>query len=334
MTTTSREVHLVSRPDGLPTAENFTIVERSIDPPAEGEVLVQNLYMSVDPAMRPPLTNGQTKLNEVMSGGAIGRVVASRNNKLPEGTLVQNRNGFREYFLSHGDGLQTVVTDGESLTTHLHILGGTGLTAYGGLLVTGALKDGENVFVSAAAGAVGSVAAQIAKIKQCRVAGSCGSDDKVDFLVNELGLDYAFNYKTSSIARELHIGLPDGIDVYFENVGGAHLDAAVGQMRPLGRIPVCGMISAYNNKGARSEGVTTLANMIYNRVTMRGFVVYEFNDIRDKFLADMREWIAAGKMKYRETIMEGIDQAPAALIGLLQGENTGKMLVRLADEAA
>jgi hypothetical protein len=152
----------------------------------------------------------------------------------------------------------------------------------------------------------------------------------VDYLKNVLGLDHAFNYKTSSIARELHIGLPDGIDVYFENVGGAHLDAAVGQMRPLGRIPVCGMISAYNNKGARSEGVTTLANMIYNRVTMRGFVVYEFNHMRDQFLSDMRKWMAAGAMKYEETIMDGIEQAPAALIGLLQGQNTGKMLVKLA----
>ena len=182
------------------------------------------------------------------------------------------------------------------------------------------------------AGAVGSVVGQIAKIKNCRVAGSCGSDEKVEYLKNELGFDYAFNYKTSSIAKELHIGLPDGIDVYFENVGGAHLDAACGQMRPLGRIPVCGMISAYNNKGARSEGVTTLSNMIYNRVTMKGFVVYEFAHMRDQFLSDMRQWISEGKMKYRETIMHGIEQAPDALIGLLHGENTGKMLVQLADD--
>lgn len=332
MTVVSREVHLASRPDGLPVPENFALVERELADPADGEVLVQNLYMSVDPAMRPPLTNGQTKLDEVMGGGAIGRVIASRNPDFAEGCYVQSRNGFREYFLSPGEGLQVVEVESEPLTTHLHILGGTGLTAYGGLLVTGELKDGENVFVSAAAGAVGSVAAQIAKIRNCRVAGSCGSDDKVAYLKDELHLDHAFNYKTTSIARELHVGLPEGIDVYFENVGGAHLDAAVGQMRLLGRIPVCGMISAYNNKGARSEGVTTLANMIYNRVTMRGFVVYEFNHLRDQFLADMRQWMGQGKMKYQETILEGIDQAPHALIGLLQGENLGKMLVRLAPE--
>ena len=192
------------------------------------------------------------------------------------------------------------------------------------------LKEGDNVFVSAAAGAVGSVVGQIAKIKNCRVVGSCGSDEKVRHLIDELGFDDAFNYKTSSISKELHRSLPEGIDVYFENVGGAHLDAACGQMRPLGRIPVCGMISAYNNKGARSEGVTTLSNMIYNRVMMRGFVVYEFEHMREEFLSDMRGWLKAGKLKYQETILEGIEQAPAALIGLLQGQNTGKMLVQLA----
>jgi NADPH-dependent curcumin reductase CurA len=326
----SREIHLVSRPDGLPVADNFKLVERSLSP-ADHDIVVQNLYMSVDPAMRPPLSNGQTKLDEVMSGGAVGKVIHSANREFPVGALVIHRSGFREYHGTDGRDLRAITTDGEAISTHLHILGGTGLTAYGGLLVTGQLKDGENVFVSAAAGAVGSVVCQIAKIRGCRVVGSCGSDDKVKYLLNELGVDHAFNYKTGSIARELKRGLPDGIDVYFENVGGAHLDAACGQMRPLGRIPLCGMISAYNNKGARSEGVTTLSNMIYNRVTMKGFVVYEFNDMRDQFLRDMRMWMKEGRMKYEETIMEGIENAPAALIGLLEGRNTGKMLVRLAD---
>ena len=326
---TSREVHLVSRPDGLPSPDNFELVERSVSPGAN-DVVVRNVYMSVDPAMRPPLSNGQAKLGEVLSGGAIGQVEASGHEDFQAGDYVLHRAGFREVHVSDGSDLQKIETRGEPLTTHLHVLGMTGLTAWGGLLVTGALKDGENVFVSAAAGAVGSVAAQIAKIKGCRVVGSCGSDAKVAYLKEELGLDHAFNYKTSSIAKELHIGLPDGIDVYFENVGGAHLDAACGQMRPLGRIPVCGMISAYNNKGARSEGVTTLSNMIYNRVTMRGFVVYEFFEMREQFLADMRGWLADGRMKYSETIREGIDHAADALISLLQGENTGKMLVQLS----
>jgi NADPH-dependent curcumin reductase CurA len=327
----SREIHLTSRPEGLPVTANFKLVERTLSP-ADTDIVIQNILMSVDPAMRPALSNNQTKLDEAMPGGAIGRVISSTSGDYPEGAYVLHRSGFREYHLSDGKDLSLIKPEGEPISTHLHILGGTGLTAYGGLLVTGSLQDDENVFVSAAAGAVGSVVCQIAKIHGCRVAGSCGSDDKVDYLLNELGIDYAFNYKTSSIAKELHVGLPDGIDVYFENVGGAHLDAACGQMRPLGRIPVCGMISAYNNKGARSEGVTTLSNMIYNRVTMKGFVVYEFNHLREQFLADMRNWMQAGKMQYRETIMDGIENAPAALIGLLQGQNTGKMLVRLADE--
>lgn len=328
----SREVHLISRPEGLPLPENFTLVEETVPPPQAGEVLVKNIYMSVDPAMRPPMTNGQTELNSVMGASAIGKVLESNTDRFEEGSYVQHRRGFREYFVTDGSDLQLVQTEGEAVSTHLHILGGTGLTAYGGLLVTGQLKEGENVFVSAAAGAVGSIVGQIAKIKNCRVVGSCGSDEKVAYLLDELGFDYAFNYKTTSIRKELHIGLPEGIDVYFENVGGEHLDAAVGQMRPLGRIPVCGMISAYHSKGVRSEGVTSLSNMVYNRVTMRGFVATEFFDIRAQFLSDMRKWMAEGKLKYQETILEGIERAPDALIGLFTGLNTGKMLVRLAED--
>ncbi|MBT3897406.1 MAG: NADP-dependent oxidoreductase, partial [Gammaproteobacteria bacterium] len=311
----SKEIHLVKRPEGMPVNSDFAMVEATLNAPADGEVLVRNIYMSVDPAMRPAMTNGQTKLDRAMEGSAIGQVAASNHPDFPEGSYVLHRAGFREYHLSDGKDLSVIVPEGESLTTHLHVLGMTGLTAYGGMLVTGELKENENVFVSAAAGAVGSVAVQIAKIKNCRTIGSCGSDEKVDYLTNELGLDGAFNYKTQSIARSLHELLPEGIDVYFENVGGAHLDAAMGQMRALGRVPVCGMISAYNTKGARSEGVTTLSNMIYNRVTMKGFVVYEFFDMRDQFLADMRQWIAEGKMKYQETIMQGVENAPNAMIG-------------------
>jgi hypothetical protein len=328
----SKEIHLVKRPEGMPVNSDFAMVEATLNAPADGEVLVRNIYMSVDPAMRPAMTNGQTKLDRAMEGSAIGQVAASNHPDFPEGSYVLHRAGFREYHLSDGKDLSVIVPEGESLTTHLHVLGMTGLTAYGGMLVTGELKENENVFVSAAAGAVGSVAVQIAKIKNCRTIGSCGSDEKVDYLTNELGLDGAFNYKTQSIARSLHELLPEGIDVYFENVGGAHLDAAMGQMRALGRVPVCGMISAYNTKGARSEGVTTLSNMIYNRVTMKGFVVYEFFDMRDQFLTDMRQWIAEGKMKYQETIMQGVENAPNAMIGLLQGENSGKMLVQIGPE--
>jgi NADPH-dependent curcumin reductase CurA len=331
-TRNSTEVHLKARPDGIPDESCFRFVKTEVPDAGPGDVLVRNVYMSLDPAMRPPLTNGQQQLDHVLGGSAIGRVEQSQNQAFAEGDFVQSRRGWREYFVSDGQELQIVRPEGVPLTAYLGVLGGTGLTAYGGLLVTGELKDGETVFVSAAAGAVGSVAGQIARIKDCRVIGSCGSDEKVRWLMDELGFDYAFNYRKGHIRRELRSAVPDGIDVYFENVGGDHLDAALGRMRPGGRIPVCGMISAYNNEGARSEGVTALANMIYNRVTMKGFIATEFLGIRDQFLADMRRWLAEGKIVNRETIFEGIENAPAALAGLFTGANIGKMLVRLSSE--
>ena len=324
-----REVHLIAQPDALPTEAHFRVVETDVGDPRDGEILVRNQFMSVDPAMRPALSNGAQPLNRAMGGGAIGVVVASRNAAFKEGDLVQHQAGFREYWISSGKGVSVLDARGLSPTLYMHVLGGTGLTAYGGLLVTGALQDGENVFVSAAAGAVGSVAVQIAKIKGCYTIGSAGSAEKCAWLKDSLGLDAVINYKEGSLRQNLKDAAPNGIDVYFENVGGEHLDAALPRMNPLGRIPVCGMISAYNTPGARSTGVTTLSNMIYNRLTMKGFVVYEFAHLREQFQNDMRGWIAAGRMQYRETIVAGIENAPKALIGLLTGENIGKMLVKL-----
>jgi NADPH-dependent curcumin reductase CurA len=327
----SREVHLIERPQGLPVPAQFRIVETDIADPADGQLLVENIYMSVDPAMRPRLA-GPTALNEAMMGGAIGRVLKSRNAAFRQGEHVESMNGFREYFVSDGKGLSKLDADGMPLVAYMSVLGLTGLTAYGGLLVIGALKDGENVFVSAAAGAVGSVAAQIAKIKGCYVIGSAGSDEKCRWLKDELGLDAVINYKKGELRTSLKAAATKGIDVYFENVGGEHLNAALPRMNALGRIAVCGMISAYNNFGAVSEPVTTLSNMIYNRLTMRGFVFYEFESKRAQFLKDMKGWIKEGRLKYRTTILQGIEQAPTALIGLFTGANTGKMVVQLAKE--
>jgi NADPH-dependent curcumin reductase CurA len=327
----SREVHLVERPQGLPVPAQFRVVETNMADPVEGQLLVENIYMSVDPAMRPRLA-GPTALNEAMMGGAIGRVLESRNAAFRQGEYVESMNGFREYYVSDGKGLSKLDPGGMPLVAYMSVLGLTGLTAYGGLLVIGALKDGENVFVSAAAGAVGSVAAQIAKIKGCYVIGSAGTDEKCRWLKDELGLDAVINYKNGDLRTALKAAAPKGIDVYFENVGGEHLNAALPRMNALGRIAVCGMISAYNNFGAVSEPVTTLSNMIYNRVTMRGFVFYEFESKRAQFLNDMKGWIRQGRMQYRTTILQGIEQAPAALIGLFTGANTGKMVVQLAKE--
>src|SRR6202790_4041420 len=321
----NKEVHLLERPQGIPTLGQFGIVETDVSEPAAGELLVENIYMSVDPAMRPRLA-GPTALNEAMIGGAIGRVLKSRNAAFSVGDHVESMNGFREYFVSDGTGLSKLDADGMPLVAYMSVLGLTGLTAYGGLLVIGALKEGENVFVSAAAGAVGSVAAQIAKIKGCYVIGSAGSDEKCRWLKDDLGLDAVINYKKGELRTSLKAAAPKGIDVYFENVGGEHLNAALPRMNALGRIPVCGMISAYNNFGAVSEPVTTLSNIIYNRVTMRGFVFYEFEAKRAQFLKDMKGWIKEGRLKYRTTILHGIEQAPTALIGLFTGANTGKMV--------
>ncbi|MFI4974223.1 MAG: NADP-dependent oxidoreductase [Caulobacterales bacterium] len=330
MPTPTREIHLVRRPAGMPVAEDFAMVETEVADPGEGQVLVRNLYMSVDPAMRPRMSVGQ-ELNEAMGGGALGRVEKSRNPSLKEGDLVSNRFGFREAFLSEGRGLQALTPEpGLPLTVHMHALGGTGFTAYGGLLHIGQLKDGEQVFVSTAAGAVGSMAAQIAKIHGCYVVGSTGSDDKVRWLLDEAGLDAAFNYKSGPVRPALKAVTPKGIDVYFDNVGGEHLDAALAGMNTLGRVAVCGMISGYNEAGTRTA-VHNLSNIIYGRINIRGFVAPDFMHMYDQFKSDMAGWLKAGRIKYQETIYAGIENAPAAMIGLMHGANSGKMLVKLAD---
>ena len=324
----SREVHLIQRPDGMPKEEEFQIVETKVGDAGDGEVLVQNICMSVDPAMRPRLTAGQA-LNEAMMGGALGRVVQSKNPDFAVGDLVNNRLGFREYFVSDGKGLSKLTpAEGLPLTVHMHALGMTGFTAYGGLLYIGAMKEGEQVFVSTAAGAVGSVAAQIAKIKGGYVVGSTGSEDKADWLRNEVKLDAVINYKAEPIRQALEAATPKGLDVYFENVGGEHLEAALRRMNTLGRIAVCGMISGYNGGQAP---VRNLSNIIYSRVMLRGFVGTDFMHLQPDFLRDMAGWLREGKIKYQETVMDGITAAPKALIGLMQGVNAGKMLVKLAD---
>lgn len=323
----SREIHLVERPKGMPTVDQFALVETDIGDAGDGQVLVQNLYMSVDPAMRPRLTAGQN-LNEAMMGGALGRVVQSKADGFAEGDLVQSRNGFREYFVADAKGLTKLNPDPDlPLTVYMHALGMTGFTAYGGLLHIGQLKDGEQVFVSTAGGAVGSVAAQIAKIKNCYVVGSTGSADKAAWLRDEVGLDAVINYKETPIRQALEEATPKGLDVYFDNVGGDHLEAALRRMNTLGRIPVCGFISGYNSG---HSSVSNLSNIIYSRVMLRGFVGTDFMHLQPDFQRDMAQWLKEGRVKYQETILDGIAAAPEALIGLMTGANSGKMLVRLA----
>ncbi|HLY79138.1 MAG TPA: NADP-dependent oxidoreductase, partial [Caulobacteraceae bacterium] len=261
MPTPSREIHLVRRPEGPLQPDDFRMVEADVADPGEGELLVRNLVMSVDPALRPRMSEGQA-LGEAIMGGALGRVEKSRNAAFQEGDLVSNRFGFREAFVSDGKGLAPLKPEpGLPVEAYMNALGGPGFTAYGGLLRIGALKDGEQVFVSTAAGAVGAIAAQIAKIHGCYVVGSTGSDEKVAWLKDVAGLDAAFNYKTAPVRAQLRELTPKGIDVYFDNVGGEHLDAALAGMNVLGRVPVCGMISGYNEAGTRTS-VRNLSNII------------------------------------------------------------------------
>jgi NADPH-dependent curcumin reductase CurA len=326
--TTARQLHLVRRPQGLLTPQDFAIVEAETPDVGDGEVQIASLVMSVDPYMRGRLDADQP-LNAPMLGNGIGRVVQSRNPAFKDGDLVRHWAGFQERFVSNGQGLSVLNGDPAlPLTVYMHALGGTGITAYGGLLETGALKDGEQVLISTAAGAVGSVAAQIAKIKGCYVVGTTGSDDKAAWLRDVAGLDAVINYKTQPLAEAVAKATPKGIDVYFENVGGAHLDAALPQMNVRGRIPICGMISTYN--GA-PQGVFNLANSIYRRLRLEGFVASDFPHLNEQFISDMTGWLKDGRIKYQETILDGFERAPEGLIGLFEGRNAGKMLIHIAD---
>lgn len=329
----STEVHLARRPRGVAVPEDFVFVTRQLPDPGEGELLVRNLFISVDPYMRGRMNEVQTqgqgfRLNEVMYGGAIGRVVASRHNGFEEGDLISSNLGWREGFLSDGDGLQKLPDTSLPVTVYMGPLGLTGRTAYDGLLGAAELQEGETVFVSGAAGAVGSIAGQIARLKGCRTIGSAGSAEKVEFC-REIGFDHAFDYHDGNLVAQVHEGAPDGIDVYFDNVGGEQLEAALANMRLLGRVAICGAISHYNDT-VPAPGPSNLRVAIRLRLTLRGFVVGNYPELRDSFERDMISWLESGQIAWRETIREGIRSAPDAFIGLFRGENTGKMIVQLA----
>lgn len=330
--TTSKEIHLKSRPTGVPATSNFELVERDIGDPGPGEVLIRNIFMSVDPYMRGRMREAWPT-GEVLQGAAVGKVIATRNDQFKEGDYVTHGLGWREYLLSDGKGVGKVDESLAPISTYLGIMGMPGLTAYGGLLKAGQYKDGETLFVSAASGAVGSVVGQIARIKGGVVIGSAGSDAKVRHLVEEFGFSHAFNYKTADPLTELRKGAPDGIDVYFENVGGPQLEAALTHMKEWGRIAICGMIAHYNDDGANlTPGPRNLTETIYKHITMRGFVVSEYIDLQATFRKEMAGWLKSGEIKYHETVYEGIGKAVEAFIGLFSGANDGKMVVRLADD--
>jgi hypothetical protein len=327
----SREIVLVAHPRGEPQESDFELRDGADVEPADGEVLVRNVFVSVDPYMRGRMTGIKTyvapfEVGSPIVGGAVGRVVTSKHDGFGEGDWVNSMLGWRERGVVAGEHLRKLDPALVPPSTALGVLGMPGLTAWYGLVEVGRVRAGETIYVSGAAGAVGSAAAQIAKLKGLRVIGSAGSDEKVEWL-RSLGID-AFNYKESPTKEALR----DGVDAYFDNVGGDQLEAALGAMRPFGRVIACGAISRYNDESP-SPGPRNFGYVVTKRLRIEGFIVSDHSDRFRDFIAEVGPWVAGGEIQYRETILEGIEHVPAAFAGLFRGENTGKMLVRVGPDA-
>jgi NADPH-dependent curcumin reductase CurA len=332
--TISHEIRLKKRPVGMANSDDFEIFTVEIPEIAKGQILVRNEYLSVDPYMRGRMGERETyiapfELGKPLEGGSVGQVIESRSEKYQEGDYVLSSMGWREFFVSDGERLVQIDPNAAPIRYYLGILGIPGFTAYVGLLDIGKPKEGETVFVSTAAGAVGSLVCQIAKIKGCRVVGSTGSEEKAAWLEQKAGIDAAFNYKTTEdLWEELQKHCPKGIDVYFDNVGGLHLEAAIESMNNHGRIVLCGMISVYNaTRPPRAP--RNLVSAIPKRLSLLGFIIHDHNDRLPQFQHDMGRWIKEGRIHWKETIVQGLENAPKAFCGLFTGDNFGKMLVKL-----
>ena len=329
-----REVRLVSRPVGWPTHEDFEIVTSEVPELADGQIRVRNVVMSVDPYMRGRMSAAKSyaapfELGEAMQGGAVGVVEESRADGFAAGDHVLHGLGWREVAVVDAKGARVVDAEAAPASAYLGVLGMTGLTAYAGLSRVAALKEGDVVFVSGAAGAVGGAVGQVAKaLGAARVIGSAGSAEKVRHVVEDLGFDAAFNYKDGPVSAQLRQAAPDGIDVYFDNVGGEHLEAAIGSLRLNGRVAVCGMISVYNDTEP-TPGPRNLARLIQTRGRIEGFLVGDHYDLAREYATKAADWLADGTLSQRETSADGLDSAVDAFLGVLRGENTGKMVVRL-----
>ncbi|MBO0828032.1 MAG: NADP-dependent oxidoreductase [Streptosporangiales bacterium] len=335
MSVRSREIHLAARPHGEPTPDDFALVEVELPGPGDGEVLVRNRFFSVDPYMRGRMNDAKSyvppfAVGEVMSGAAVGEVVESRSDAVSVGDVVLHQDGWREYTVTEAARVRPVDVDAvPSPSAYLGVLGATGFTAYVGLLDIARLRAGDTVFVSGAAGAVGSAAGQLARLHGAsRVVGSAGSAEKVAYLVDELGFDAAFDYHDGPVAKQLRDAAPDGIDVYFDNVGGDHLEAAIFAMHDFGRVAACGAISQYNATEPR-PGPRNLGMVVQKRLTIRGFIVVDHGDWFADFSRDVGRHVADGSIRYRETFVDGVENAPRAFMDMLRGANIGKMVVRL-----
>ena len=333
MPTTSREIQLAARPQGEPKPSDFLLVDVELPDPGPGEILVRNTYMSVDPYMRGRMNDVKSyvppfELDAPLDGGAVGEVEASNADGFAPGDVVLHRLGWRERAVLPAAGARKIDPGGLPESVFLGVLGMPGLTAYAGLLDIAGLREGDVVFVSGAAGAVGSLAGQIAKLRGNTVIGSAGSADKVRHLVDDLGFDHAFNYKDGPVGPQLAAAAPGGIDVYFDNVGGEHLEAAIGALRRDGRVALCGAISGYNATDGPA-GIRNLHLAIGKRLTLRGFIAGDhagrLGDLHAEIGPALRDW----RVAFRETIAQGLDGAPQAFIDLLRGANVGKMVVKL-----
>lgn len=332
----SREWRLARRPTGMPTKDDFELGERELGEPGEGEVLVRNVWMSVDPYMRGRMSERKSyvasfEVGRALAGGAVGRVEASADPSLSVGDWVLSQQGWRERFVSKAEKLQRIDPGLAPPEAFLGVLGMPGLTAYVGLHRIAELKEGERVFVTAAAGAVGSVACQLAKAKGCTVVGSAGGEEKTRWLREEAGVDGAIDYRQGHLGRELRRLMPDGIDVDFENVGGEHLEAAISSLRDFGRVAVCGLISQYNAE-TPEPGPRNFALVVMRRLKLQGFIVSDHLDLMPEFYREVGGLLQAGKIRWRQTVREGLEAAPDAFLGLFRGENLGKMLVRLSED--
>jgi NADPH-dependent curcumin reductase CurA len=331
----NRQITLAARPAGFPKQTDFSVVERPVPSPAEGELLIRIVYLSLDPYMRGRMNDGSSyapgvKVGEVMVGGTVGKVIESKHPGFRKGDIVEGMLGWQEYAVSDGTGLRKVDPNLAPVSTALGVLGMPGLTAYFGMLEIARPREGDVVVISGAAGAVGSVAGQIAKIRGCRVIGIAGSDAKINYIVGDLGFDAAFNYKSVEnyyeVLREI---CPDGIDVYFDNVGGAISDAVLRLIRRHARIAICGQISQYNLEKPEM-GPRVLPALLIRQARAEGFLIPQFASRYEEGLQQLAVWLKERRIKYREDIVEGIANAPGAFIGMLQGHNMGKQLVKLS----
>lgn len=333
----NRQILLVERPQGKLEERHFKAVDETIGEPGPREVLCRTVLLSIDPAnrawMRGRTYREQLGEGDVMAGFTLAEVVAENGTGIPVGTIVTCESGWQEYAVHPANRVQRVDVK-TALTHHMSVLGVTGLTAYFGLLEVGRPKEGETVAVSAAAGATGNVVGQIAKIVGCRVVGIAGSDEKNEMLRRDLGFDATVNYKSATLREDLRAACPDGIDVYFDNVGGPLLDAVLPVMKVHGRVVCCGVVSQYDVEGAPVGSRLVPGILVVSRLKMEGFLVSDFQDKWAAGEAQLAEWVADGRLKVLEEVLEGLDAAPGALIGLLAGANTGKRLVRVGPDPA